>query len=406
MNILFVHQNFPAQYVHLAPELARRGHKVVALAIEKRNPVPGVQMVYYSPRINKDHRPHPLSAEFGSKMARAEGCAAAAMALRKTGFMPDLICAHPGWGEPLFLKDVWPHAKMLCFWEYYYRAQGSDVNFDPEFAVPSIENAVRIRVKNAHNLLALEAADWGVSPTQWQKEQFPSWAWPRISVIHDGIRTNIACPDPSAAFVLPGTAIEAKAGDEIITFVSRNLEPYRGYHIFMRALPHILRRRPHARVLIVGGDEVSYGGPAAAGRTWKQHFLDEVAQDLDLRRVHFLGRLPYADYLKVLQVSAAHVYLTYPFVLSWSLLEAMSAACLIIGSRTPPVEEVVRHGENGLLVDFFDARELSDTVCEALDQPLSFHSLRQNARARIVADYDLQRVCLPQHLALVEKTWS
>lgn len=406
MNILFVHQNFPAQYVHIAPELAKRGHKVFAMSIEKNKPLPGVNTVYYSPAARKDRPLHPLSGDFDTKMARAEGCASAAMAIKRNGFHPDIICAHPGWGEPLFLKDVWPGAKLLCFWEYYYRSTGGDVNFDPEFANPSVENAARIRVKNANHLLALEAADWGISPTRWQKRQFPQWAWPRISVIHDGIHTDTAKPDPSATFLIPGTDIKVKAGDEIITFVSRNLEPYRGYHIFMRSLPEILRERPKARVLIVGGDGVSYGGPPPAGTTWKQQFFDEVASDLDSSRVHFLGKLPYLDYLKVLQVSAAHVYLTYPFVLSWSLLEAMSAGCMVIGSRTPPVEEVIRHGENGLLTDFFDTGALSGTVCAALDQPGLFHPLREQARADIVAHYDLRRVCLPEHVALVEQGWE
>jgi glycosyltransferase involved in cell wall biosynthesis len=403
MNILFVHQNFPGQYRYIAPELAKRGHHVVALTLNNCKDLPGVRVLRYTIPTNHKQQAHALIREFETKAIRADACAQAALLLKKAGFYPDVVCAHPGWGDALFLKDIWPNAKLLCFWEFYYHARGSDVNFDPEFQDVSFENAARLRIKNANNLLMLEAADWGVSPTNWQKKQFPEWARPQISVIHDGIDTAIAVPKPDARIKLVGSGIDLAAGEEVVTFVNRNLEPYRGYHIFMRALPELMRRRPNARVLIVGNEGVSYGSPAPLGKTWKQIFLEEVAHHIDMNRIHFLGNVPYQIFIGLLQVSAVHVYLTYPFVLSWSLLEAMSTGCLVIGSRTQPVEEIIRHGENGLLVDFFNADELSESISDALARQADYAYLREQARNDIVRNYDLRKVCLPKHVNLIEE---
>ena len=299
------------------------------------------------------------------------------------------------------LPILWPDARLLALVEFYYAARGLDFDFDPEFYRPDLARDARLRAKNAHLLLTLEAMDRGLSPTHFQRSTVPKTYRDGISVIFDGIDTRVVKPDPAATVTAGGRTI--RSGDEVITFVNRNLEPYRGYHIFMRALPDILRRRPQAVALIVGGDEVSYGAAAPAGKTWKQIFLDEVKDRLDARRVFFLGRVPYQDYLRVLQVSACHVYLTYPFVLGWCCIEALSAGCLVVGSRTPPVEEVIEHGKNGLLVDFFAVDLLANTVVDCLARPAHYAHLRKAARKTVVEKYDLATVCLPQQVALVER---
>jgi glycosyltransferase involved in cell wall biosynthesis len=398
MNLLFVHQNFPAQFRHLAPALAQAGHEVHALAIDGRE-VPGVSLHPYKPERGSSKQIHPWAAEFETKIIRGEACAAAAARLKSQGFSPELIIAHPGWGESLFLKDVWPQALLLAFIEFFYAAHGLDVDFDPEFSDANLASAARIRAKNAHLLLALDAMDWGLSPTHWQKSTVPAPYRDRVSVIFDGIDTREVKPDPEATLTLRSRVI--RAGDEVITFVNRNLEPQRGYHVFMRALPEIQRRRPKAITLIVGGDEVSYGARPPAGKTWKQIFLDEVADKIDASRVFFLGKIPYRDYLKLLQVSACHVYLTYPFVLSWSCIEAMSAGCLVVGSATPPVKEVIEHGANGLLVDFFDIGAWIDTIADCLADPRKYAALRTAARKTAIERYDLAGVCLPLQMQLV-----
>ncbi len=400
MNLLFVHQNFPGQFKHLAAALAKAGHRVEAMGIDGVG-LRDIPMHRYRPARGSSANIHPWAGDFETKVIRGEACAAAALRLKQGGFTPDVIVTNPGWGESLFLKDVWPDARVLALIEFFYAARGLDCDFDPEFSNSTLANDARVRTKNANMLLALSSMDHGVCPTAFQRSTVPAMFHDRISVIFDGIDTTVVRPDAAASLTAGGRTL--RAGDEVLTFVNRNLEPMRGYHMFMRALPEILRARPNAVVLIVGGDEVSYGAAPPAGKTWKQMFLDEVKADIDLNRIIFLGRIAYADYLRVLQVSACHVYLTYPFVLGWSCIEAMSAGCVVVGSATAPVKEVITHGENGLLVDFFDRRALAQTVIDTLAQPATYAPLRVAARQNAVARYDLQSICLPAQIDLIRK---
>jgi len=257
-------------------------------------------------------------------------------------------------------------------------------------------------MRNATQLISLEAADAAISPTQWQRAQYPAMLQERISVIHDGVDTDMVCPGPVAAFQLPnGTSL--KSGDEVITYVARNLEPYRGIHQLLRALPQILAARPQAQVLVVGGDEVSYGRAAPDGQTYRALYMQELAGKVDASRIHFLGKLPYPQYLQVLRLSSAHVYLTYPFVLSWSMLEAMACGCLLIGSNTAPVLEVLQHQRNGLLVDFHAPEAIAATVIAALENPQAMAPLREQARRDVQQHFDLKRVCLPRLTAHIAR---
>ena len=399
-RILFVHQNFPGQFKHLAPALAADpGNEVVGFAMNKAPDMPGIRIVRYQAARGTTPGVHPWVSETETKVIRGEAAFRAALALREQGFVPDLIYAHPGWGESLFLKDVWPAARLVVYCEFYYHAKDLDVDFDPEFLSIDPAQACTLRMKNVNMLLNMEMADAGIAPTHWQKSTFPESFRPRISVIHDGIDTDALRPAKGITIELG----ERKLGrnDEVITFVNRNLEPYRGYHVFMRALPEILARRPNAQVLIVGGDKVSYGAAAPAGKTWKQIFLDEVRERLDMSRVHFVGNVPYPHFVGLLQISTVHVYLTYPFVLSWSLLEAMSCGCAIVASDTGPVREAISEGETGRLVDFFSPGQLADSVSALLADAAARRRLGAAARAFAVEHYDLKRVCLPRQLALV-----
>lgn len=410
MNILFVHQNFPGQFKHLAPELARRGHRVLAMTMRRVDPGlwQGVRIVPYGAARGSTPGIHPWVQDFETKAIRGEACFRAALELQREGFEPDVIVAHPGWGESLFLKQVWPRARLGIYCEFFYHAEGADTGFDPEFpARDPAGDACRLRFKNLNNLLHFEVADAGISLTQWQASTFPQPFRERITVVHDGIDTAAIAPRPDVALTLTG-GLRLTRDDEIVTFVNRQLEPYRGYHVFMRALPEILRRRPKARVMIVGGEGVSYGAapdPQQYGqRSWKQVFVDEVrAQipDADWARVHFLGNLPYAQFIPLLQLSVVHVYLTYPFVLSWSLLEAMSAGCTVVASDTAPLREAIVDGETGRLVDFFDFAALADQVCALLDDPAQRQRLGAQARAFAGAHYDLRTACLPRQLRWV-----
>jgi glycosyltransferase involved in cell wall biosynthesis len=404
MNFLFVHQNFPGQFPHLAAALASRPeHGVVALGEARRlaqrgSPHPAIRGVGYAmPPVKSSHAHHYLR-NYETHVRRGQVVARKALQLQSEGFRPDVVIAHPGWGEALFLKDVFPAARHIHYCEFFYRADGGDVGFDPLFPA-AIDDRLRVRVKNSTQLVGLDYADAGLSPTAWQASRYPAVFQPRIATIHDGIDTGLVKPDAEARLEIGGQRFTAQ--DEVVTYVARNLEPYRGFHVFMQALPQLLEARPNAVVLIVGGDEVSYGEPAPAGKSWREHCLAQHGQDLDLSRVHFLGKLPYREYLKVLQISSAHVYLTYPFVLSWSMLEAMAAGCLLIGSATAPVQEVIRHEQNGLLVDFFDAAGWASTIADALARREALTPLRVAARQTVLQHYDLATHCLPKQLEFV-----
>ena len=401
MNILFVHQNFPGQYKHLVPALSKKGHRVVALGIGDRK-VEGVEYFHYHPKRGTSDNTHPWVTDFEAKVIRGEACALACNQLKARGFNPDVICAHPGWGEALLLREVWPEAKQLHFVEFFYGAIGKDVGFDPEFPSPEFSGNCRLRIKNTNNLLNLFDMDRGISPTHWQRSTVPHEFQDKIEVVHDGVDTTTLKPDPSAILQTTndrGESIEFSSKDRVITFINRNLEPSRGYHQFMRSLPIIQKLDPEVQVVIIGGDGVSYGASPESG-TWKQKYLDEVRDKLDLSRVHFLGKVAYPVFVSAMQISAAHIYLTYPFVLSWSMLEAMSLGAVVVGSKTPPVEEVITDGYNGRLVDFFNPEEIARVSVEAANS--SNAQMRLNARQTIVDQYDLSSICLPLQIALIE----
>jgi glycosyltransferase involved in cell wall biosynthesis len=406
MKILFIHQNFPGQFKYLAPALVQQGHTVVGMTMQKTDAKDwqGVQLYRYAAKRGTTPNVHPWISDFETKAIRAEACFRAALKLKADGFTPDVIVAHHGWGESLFLKDVWPNAKLAIYCEFYYHPHGADVGFDPEFPATDEGEVCRLRLKNLNNLLHFEVASAGISPTHWQASTFPEPFRSKITVVHDGIDTASLAPNPNVSLTLNGNLVLTKR-DEVITFVNRNLEPYRGYHIFMRALPEILKRRPKARVMIVGADDVSYGARPANGQKWKDIFAKEVRpliSDADWSRVHFLGHVPYTVFIPLLQLSSVHVYLTYPFVVSWSLLEAMSVGCAIVASDTQPLHEAIKHNETGRLVDFFDVPKLVDEVCGLLDDPDNRARLGANARAFAQANYDLQTVCLPRQLEWVQ----
>ena len=398
MNILFVHQNCPGQYKHLAPALAaRKGWDVRFLTRKGKPDVDGVTKVEYELAREPGKQTHRYIQNLESAVLFGQAAAQAAEKMRQGGFVPDVVVGHAGWGETMYLKDVFPNARLLAYFEFYYHAYGSDVDFDPDRNV-NLDDRARVRTKNAAQMISLLAADWGVSPTVWQKAQLPREFHGKVSVIHEGIDTEVVKPRADATIALP-SGLRLQKSDEVVTYVARNLEPYRGFPSFMRAVEEICRRRPNAHVLIVGGDEVSYGQRLRDGQTYREKALSEVEIDAD--RVHFVGRLSYDHYLKVLKVSSVHVYLTYPFVLSWSMLEATAAECLIVGSDTSPLQEVIRDGENGLMVDFYDSTAIADKVDAVLDHEDRMADIRTRARRSIVRNYGLDK-CLRDQIRMVE----
>lgn len=411
MKYLFIHQNFPGQFKHLAPSLASRGHDVVCLTSRETNATnwKGVRIVRYASSRQGAAGTHPWVADLESKTILGEACFRAALQLKVEGFSPDAIIAHPGWGESLFLKEAWPSAKLGIYCEFYYSARGGAFGFDPEFPSTRLDDACRIRLMNINNMLHFDIADRGLSPTSFQADTFPAPFRKKISVIHDGIDTTAVAPRtiPSARLTTPdGRDLLISPGDQVLTFANRDLEPLRGYHIFMRALPEILARQKGLQVLIVGGAGVNYGSLPPEGRSWRDIFIEEVRPQMseaEWARVHFLGKVPYETFVALLQMSTVHAYLTYPFVLGWSLLEAMSAGCAIVASDTEPVREALASGQSGRLIDFFDVKGLVEQVCGLLESPSERKHLGQGAREIVRQRYDLQTVCLPRQLDWIER---
>lgn len=398
MRILFVHQNAPGQFRYLAPHLARAGHDVVFLG-QRRCPLPGPirSLAYLAPRdAGADTHRYLRRAE--SCVRRGQSVARACLTLAEQGFRPDLVIGHPGWGEMMFLRDVLPRATILSYCEMFHRAEGQDTGYLPETAI-DLDGRCRIRTWNADLLLGLDIMDHGLSPTRWQRDQHPAAFHDKITVIHDGIDILEVGPRSTATFAVPNGPTFA-VGDEVLTYVARDLEPVRGFNLLMRALPEMLRLRPAAHIVICGADGISYGRPPPGGGTWRETMLREFP--IDPARVHFVGQLPRAAYLDLLRVSALHLYLTVPFVLSWSCTEALAAGCLLLGSDVPPVREVVQEGVNGALVDARDADALARRAAELLAERAHLDHLRRAARDQAVERFDL-RQCLSAQTRLVER---
>ncbi len=392
MKYLFVHQNFPGQYLHIARHLgASKRHDVVFISEPNGNRIPGVRTVPYVKPRAAAMEAHVATRELDAAVRRAEVVARTAGNLKRLGFKPDIIIGHHGWGELLNIRDVWPDVPLLGYCEFYYCTNGIDVGFDPEFPTHPADYP-RIRAKNAVNLLALNLGAHAQTPTKWQLSTYPDWARPFIRLLEEGVNLDVCTPNPQARrrnLTIGGTTI--RPGDKLVTYVARDLEPYRGFHVMMRAVPHLLRARKDIRVVMVGGDGISYGMPPAEG-TWRQKMLAEIGDRIDPKRVLFPGRVDYRTYVAMLQRSDAHVYLTYPFVASWSLREALATGCVVIGSDTPTVSEFVTHRKNGLLVSFFDPKGLADAVLQVLEDASLARKLREGARRYAerhlaVADY-------------------
>lgn len=399
MKILFLHPNFPAQFRHLATVLGQdQQNQVIYATNRQEGQIEGVTKVLYDKSRTARPETHHYVRPLENAVLEAQGVYRIAQKLKDQGFYPDVVYGHSGWGPTLFMKDIFPKATLICYFEWFYNAYGSDASFDPSDPINADDEA-RIRIKNAPILLDLATCDRGLSPTNWQRSQFPQEFHSKIKVHHDGIDTSYFQPLPNAKLVLPRINLDLSEVDEIVTYVARGMEPYRGFPQFMETVALLQQKRPQCHVVIVGKNRVAYGKTLPDGKTYKQAMLEKLS--LDLNRVHFTDLLPYSEYLQVLQASAAHIYLTRPFVLSWSMLEALSTGCLIVASDTAPVTEVIQDGVNGLLVDFFSPQQICDRLCEALDNRDKMATIRTKARETILESYDLANL-LPEHLQWVK----
>ena len=416
MKLLLIHQGFPGQFRHLITALQARGDEIWTIGVPRsKGQIPkDVHYIPYKPRQGNGRDTFPLASELETKVIRGEAVARKAAQLSAgmvTGMPwdPDLIIGHPGWGEMLFLGDIWPETPQLHYVEFFHGVPGTDNDISDQYATKqNWEEKARARIKNTNLLVNLNQMQRGVCPTYFQHSLLPNWAKERTKIIHDGINTQWLCPNSSTELIIKASAklpkgLVLRKGDPVITFVNRTFEPYRGIHIFLKALAKLQSCHPTAQTVLIGADtpKVSYGAQRSDGRGWLTALKESMGEKLDWQRIHALGQVPHKVLRDVYRVSAAHVYLSYPFVLSWSLLEAMSCEALVVGSDTSPVRELIRHKQTGLLVPFGNASALAETLLEALTKPKDMLNIRNQAREHIKTKYDLE-ICLKQQLKLID----
>ncbi|WP_426050880.1 glycosyltransferase [Brevundimonas sp. SL161] len=402
-RILFIHQNFPGQFPHIAAAAVKAGHKLAAIGGQTAKGQPGVDLRRWTLTRGSTAGIFDAAVRAEADLMRAQAAVEVAVRLKADGFVPDLIVGHPGWGETIQMSEVFPGVPQILFGEFFYRSHGADVNFDPEFETSTLVGDLRVNAKNLGLAMAYSGAEVIVCPTPFQASHIPTAFQHRVKIVHEGVDIGRAARRPNARVKLSGGRF-LDGSKPVITFVNRTFERMRGFHIFMRALPAFMAACPDAEILMIGTDGGrGYGGPLPGGETWKQRMLAEVGKRLDLDRVHFTGALAHSDLMAALSISWAHVYYTYPFVLSWSLTEAMACECLILGSDTAPVRDAITTGQNGILNDFFDVEALTRALVTACETPEAFVSMRKAARKTALALFDRETVGVPSWMALIEE---
>ncbi|MCQ2966143.1 MAG: glycosyltransferase [Alphaproteobacteria bacterium] len=397
MNILFLHRNFPSQFVHLAKALAKnKKNEVYFITNNYDQNLTGVKRFFYQTKREIPENTHKYVKFYEDSIIHGQAAAEVAIRLKRQGFKPNIIYGH-SWGLPMYMKDIFPDVPLLCYFEWFYNSTSGDFGFDKNRII-HVDDLAKLRSWNAPFLVDLYSCDAGISPTKFQKSQIPKEFQSKVKVLHDGIDTDFYAPDQNAKFVIKDENLTFTKNDEVVTYGTRGMEAYRGFPEFMKALNILLKKRPKLHAIIAGEDRVVYG-PKLKGTTYKTLMLEQL--DLDLKRVHFVGHLPPAEYAKLLQISSAHVYLTYPFVCSWSLTDAMSSACPLIASSTPSITEFVEDKKDGLLFDFFNFEEQAEKIEYALDHPNEMKILGKNARNKILQKYSVKKL-LPKHLAYLE----
>ncbi|OCP03378.1 MULTISPECIES: glycosyltransferase family 4 protein [unclassified Ensifer] len=401
MHVAFVHRRGFCQFAALAAHLAQTGNEVTLVTETVDQKIPSTRVIRHraepGPQANAQMARHLSVPDHHVRIGHRVAETFDAMA--RQGQVPDVVVGHTGWGSMMFVKDVLPNVPTLGYCEFFYRAEGADIGFAPGDQ-PDSDTRKRLRLRNMAQLLSLEAMDGGISPTHWQRSLYPAEHRARIAVCHEGVDTRVFRPDASASLKLPDGRV-LKAGDPpIVTFVARDLEPYRGFPQALAAAAKVARSHPDALFVFVGGDGVSYGAPPQGGGSWKDHLLQSL--DVPADRFLFPGVVPHGVLRQLFQISAAHIYLTYPFVLSWSVLEAMACGALVIGSDTAPVQEVISSGRNGMLVPFFDEDALAEAISGALRQPEKYSEMRAAARRTVEQRFRLGD-CVARQMTLLDK---
>ena len=399
LKLLLLHQNFPGQFRQLAPYLQRAGHELMAICSHDRPVMPGVEVHRYAAPPKPPGSMSLSQQLWFDALARANAVAHLCERLRQRGWLPDRILAHSGWGEPLGLPEVFPDVPLILWPELWVKPEHGGHGSDPQLPPAGLSQRLDQLGRNAITRLALERASAWVLPTRHQAQSLPQeFQGSGLNVIHEGIDTDLAAPNPDVHFEVRGQRIDRSI--PVLTFVNRNLERLRGFDVFMRSLPSLMKEHPRLRVMIVGDNEKGYGQLHPSGRPLREVMLEELQGQLDFDRVHFFGRIPHPHLIALLQVSSVHVYLSYPFIMGWSLLEAMACGCALVASEGMPVEEVITNGVEGVLVPMDQPALLAQRVSALLrDQNLRE---RLGKAARQKAEQFDQSHTLPKLAAVVD----
>ncbi|MBY0587869.1 glycosyltransferase [bacterium] len=399
MHVLFVHQNFPAQFGHIASYLVRN-HGFECTFVSERPPgnEGGIRRLQYKLHGGATKSTHYCSRSFENFIWHSHGVYETMKA--NPDVRPDLIVGHSGFGSTLFLADLY-QCPIVNYFEYYYRSTQSDMDFRKEFPTTELDR-LRVRGRNAMLLSDLENCDAGYSPTRWQRSLFPATYRDKIETIFDGIDTTLWKPrrEGETLETLGGQTLPK--GKKIVTYVSRGFESMRGFDIFMKIAKRIYQDRSDVHFVCVGSDRVCYGGDNRhiQASSFREHVLSQDSYDLS--RFLFTGMLPTRDLAMLLAHSDLHIYLTVPFVLSWSLMDSLASGCTVLASATPPVQEMIEPGVNGLLADFYDVDSFVRQAHEVLNDPASYRSLGQRGVEMVERDYSLTQV-LPRMLGLYDR---
>lgn len=396
MNILFIHRSFPAQFKYIATLLSLdTNNNVIFLTADKELEIDGITKLVYTPKNQFERSTNPYLQNLEDAIIHGQAAAGVLLEMKHRDIKPDLIFSFSGWGTSVFIKDIFPNVPLLTYFEWYRDTKNLEFDLD---GIP-IDEATRglLRCNNTHVLMSLNSCDAGISPTLWQKSQFPKEYQDKIKIIHDGIDTNYYMPDKNAKLSIKSENLEFTKDDEIITYGTRGMEPCRGFPEFMKAVNKLLEKRPNTH-FVIAGDDISCYSENNTNESYKELMFKEL--DFNMNRVHFVGKLPIEEYRKFLQISSAHVYLTQPFVLSWSMLEAMATGCCVIGSNTEPVLEVIEDNINGLITEHSNIDDLVAKIEYALDNKDKMEKIRGNARNTIIEKYDISKT-LPKQMALI-----
>jgi glycosyltransferase involved in cell wall biosynthesis len=411
MHILYVHQNFPAQFGHVAQYLAQvMGWRCTFVTQVPPGRSGGVERVQYKVDGGAATANHFCSRTFENGVWHCDGVYKALLA--RPDIRPDLIVGHSGFGSTLFLRELYPDVPVINLFEYYYRPhdQQCDMTFRKDLGWPiPAENYLRARCRNAMMLLDLQNCDAAYTPTEFQRSRFPDEYTEKLQVIFDGVDRTVyhghgeqLRPAPQQRGTRRVAGIDVPASTRVVTYVSRGFESIRGFDVFMRAAKRIYEQHPDVLFLVAGADRVVYGGDTqyiAPAKTFKEWVL--LREEFDLSKFRFLGVVNPVELGRLMAASDLHVYLTAPFVLSWSMMDAMSCGAVVLGSDTAPVREMIRDGHNGLLADFFDADEIASKALRVLKDPAAYRPLGRAAEEMVARRYSLEAV-FPRMLELYE----